>query len=622
MQGFVPIRNPVATQPFAPTSPPVLEEESGQGSEHADDEFSSARPSAATTNFRLSLPPQFPAATTTGARTAGSGDSSVLSMRRNTAVVPGFGPGRRMSAVIGPDTLHLCPPASLLPTRSDPQPIFLPMTESQFPTTPLASPFAESAPFTFAAADVSQAPWAPQAAAVGAHLIPVLPTTAAASLFGTNMNVFSSPATGVKAKAKAEEAKYSPFDTTGMKSGGGAKTGRKHAFTSNLLTEEIKKPWLDKPDRGLVVARWLYIFFAVMGIVGGGLLGWNNWRKIPRVGNVCLVLEDNFDTLDPNIWNHEVEVSGFGNGEFEWTTDNSNNSFVKDGMLYIVPTLTENVLGQSAIFDGLNLTIAGCTAANVTRCITTSNATLGTVINPVQSARLTTRLSHSVKYGRIEVRARMPTGDWLWPAIWMLPTNSVYGDWPRSGEIDLVESRGNSASYKGLGADWIASTIHWGPVDGFDRAYMTTGLQQDRHTSYDKKFHTYVVEWNEDFLWIYIDQRTTRVLNIKFDEPFFSKGKFPAEFFNGTYFAQMPNPWAGHGNTAPYDQDFYLILNVAVGGTNGWFPDDIGNKPWINNSPQAMRDFAKAKDQWYPTWPEDVTQRGMAVDSVRMYQRC
>jgi hypothetical protein len=50
---------------------------------------------------------------------------------------------------------------------------------------------------------------------------------------------------------------------------------------------------------------------------------------------------------------------------------------------------------------------------------------------------------------------------------------------------------------------------------------------------------------------------------------------------------------------------FYLIINLAVGGTNGWFPDNAGNKPWLDNSNTAMRDFATAQDQWYPTWGSD-----------------
>lgn len=69
---------------------------------------------------------------------------------------------------------------------------------------------------------------------------------------------------------------------------------------------------------------------------------------------------------------------------------------------------------------------------------------------------------------------------------------------------------------------------------------------------------------------------------------------------------------------------FFLILNVAVGGTNGWFPDNFGSKPWLDGSNTAMYDFAAAQDTWFSTWPTDdqVEDRGMTVDYVRMWQQC
>ena len=129
------------------------------------------------------------------------------------------------------------------------------------------------------------------------------------------------------------------------------------------------------------------------------------------------------------------------------STNSENNTFTKDGILYIAPTLTEDVIGNKAIFDGYTYNITGCTATNLTTCSRTSNVTLETVINPVQSARISTRFSHSITYGRVEVRARLPRGDWLWPAIWMLPVRNDYGPWPMSGEIDIMEARGNSPKY-------------------------------------------------------------------------------------------------------------------------------------------------------------------------------
>ena len=59
-------------------------------------------------------------------------------------------------------------------------------------------------------------------------------------------------------------------------------------------------------------------------------------------------------------------------------------------------------------------------------------------------------------------------------------------------------------------------------------------------------------------------------------------------------------------------------MNVAVGGTNGWFPDGIGSKPWIDDSDEAMSDFWAAKDKWYPTWPADLKRRALAVDYIKM----
>lgn len=86
---------------------------------------------------------------------------------------------------------------------------------------------------------------------------------------------------------------------------------------------------------------------------------------------------------------------------------------------------------------------------------------------------------YATKYGRIEFRAKMPRGDWIWPALWMYPDNEVYGGWPRSGEIDIVESRGNRPgqltlpSGQSIGVDLAGSTMHWGP-DYYNNRFMMT----------------------------------------------------------------------------------------------------------------------------------------------------
>ena len=92
------------------------------------------------------------------------------------------------------------------------------------------------------------------------------------------------------------------------------------------------------------------------------------------------------------------------------TTDSPTNSFVKNGKLYILPTLTSDLIGRDAIFDGYTYNLTGCTNEHWKACGVVSNSTTGTVINPVQSARLTTRKSHNIQFGKVEVRAKIPRG--------------------------------------------------------------------------------------------------------------------------------------------------------------------------------------------------------------------
>ena len=68
--------------------------------------------------------------------------------------------------------------------------------------------------------------------------------------------------------------------------------------------------------------------------------------------------------------------------------------------------------------------------------------------------------------------------------------------------------------------------------------------------------------------------------------------------------------------------EFHLILSVAAGGTSGWFPDDIGDKPWHDGSVTAMRDFAKVQDTWYSTWSATDADRAMRVKSVKIWEKC
>ncbi|THH12946.1 hypothetical protein EW146_g7223 [Bondarzewia mesenterica] len=123
------------------------------------------------------------------------------------------------------------------------------------------------------------------------------------------------------------------------------------------------------------------------------------------------------------------------------------------------------------------------------------------------------------------------------------------------------------------------------------------------------------------------------MIDLRFTIPFFERGDFPASVSNASQEIILANPWAGRGNSAPFDQPFYLIMDVAIGGTNGWFPDGAGNKPWLNGAINAMQLFAEAQDEWYPSWPQSDEDRAMIVeadimvfvlfrDYVKMWQLC
>lgn len=234
--------------------------------------------------------------------------------------------------------------------------------------------------------------------------------------------------------------------------------------------------------------------------------------------------EDNFQQLDTDVWQHQVQIDGFGTGSFDWTTTDPLNSYVDATGLHIVPTLTNMTTNytNTALYNGdnLNLTQAGgdgsCTSTATISCAIRSNSTLGSMIPPVRSARLITRGKKFIRYGRVEVTAKLPVGDWLWPAIWMMPEDSVYGEWPRSGEIDILESRGNGYNYPEGGKDWMTSTLHWGPSWAHDGYWRTTDGRHLRRTDYTQEFHTFGLEWTEDYIFTYLNSKLVQTLYVGF----------------------------------------------------------------------------------------------------------
>jgi beta-glucanase (GH16 family) len=306
------------------------------------------------------------------------------------------------------------------------------------------------------------------------------------------------------------------------------------------------------------------------------------------------------------------------NGQFEQTTTTDENVFIQNGKLVIKPTLQDAKLveGNSVI----NLTADGtCSSPILSNCVTSTNVTNGTIVQPVRSGRINTKKGATIRYGRVEVTAKLPEGDWLWPAIWMLPVKDTYGPWPASGEIDIVESRGNNYTYAQGGNNIVSSALHWGPDPANDAWWRTNVKRNALHTTYAATEHTFGLEWSQKYLFTYVDSRLLQVLYTNFDIPLWKRGNFPLSDSNGT---RLVDVWSQTGRDAtPFDQDFYLIINVAVGGTNGWFEDGASGKPWVDGSPTAKNDFWNARNQWLPTWQKAGAGQ-MTISKVQMWQQC
>uniref|UniRef100_A0A1Q3FIF0 Putative beta-13-glucan-binding protein-like isoform x3 n=1 Tax=Culex tarsalis TaxID=7177 RepID=A0A1Q3FIF0_CULTA len=335
--------------------------------------------------------------------------------------------------------------------------------------------------------------------------------------------------------------------------------------------------------------------------------------KAPK-GRICknqLIFEDHFHQLDRSVWRHENSLAGGGNWEFQWYSGSDRNSYTKDGKLFIKPTLTADEFGEDFLTSGtINLNQGSpndrCTddpgfAQAFFGCERTGST--DRILNPIRSARLRTKDSFAFKYGKVEIRAKLPAGDWLWPALWMLPQADSYGSWPRSGEIDIVETRGNRELYQGsenIGVTKLSSCLHFGANAGQKSEQCGTRTNGGLAT----KFNNYQMTWTEDVIQFGINGKVYRTVTPY--EGFWKLGGFGH------------NPWPQGSKMAPFDKEFFLVMNVAVGGN--FFPDNVRNphrKPWTQGSPSAMTEFYKAKPDWYSTWHgEDAA---LQVDYVKVW---
>lgn len=153
---------------------------------------------------------------------------------------------------------------------------------------------------------------------------------------------------------------------------------------------------------------------------------------------------------------------------------------------------------------------------------------------PFTSGKVHTRNKQSFLYGRIEMRAKIPSGGGMWPAFWMMPQDDVYGGWAASGEIDIMESSNETTS--------VGGALHYG--GSWPENTSTSSSTSLGGASFGDAFHTYAVEWEPDVIRWYVD----------------------GNLFTSRTSAQWYTNAAPGNPRAPFDQEFYIILNAAIGG--------------------------------------------------------
>ena len=168
----------------------------------------------------------------------------------------------------------------------------------------------------------------------------------------------------------------------------------------------------------------------------------------------------------------------------------------------------------------------------------------------------------------------------------------------------------------------VAQTLHWGPHWRHDSFYKTQTQTTKHKRSYADKFHVYGMNWTEDSIVLSIDGRTT--LNVTLS---------PTGFWGlGNYDSWLPgyhSPWTSGTKIAPFDENFYIVLNVAVGGTNNYFhPSFRPSPPWdnddgtLNNTDlvgqRARGQFWGNREKWLPSWKGDDV--AMKVDYVKVWK--
>ncbi|MDR0798407.1 MAG: family 16 glycosylhydrolase [Dysgonamonadaceae bacterium] len=163
--------------------------------------------------------------------------------------------------------------------------------------------------------------------------------------------------------------------------------------------------------------------------------------------------------------------------------------------------------------------------------------------NDYTSTRMNTKNNASFRYGKWEARISVPSGRGTWPAFWLMPTKSEYGGWPMSGEIDIMEHVGSDPRM-------ISHAVHTGQYSGGN-----AWDYQIRQDNVENNYHIYAIEWIDNY-----QNGNDAIL-------FYVDGKLSTIKDQGNYATSKSSDW-------PFDKNFYVILNLAIGGTWGGTIDD------------------------------------------------
>jgi len=240
--------------------------------------------------------------------------------------------------------------------------------------------------------------------------------------------------------------------------------------------------------------------------------------QLPAPKNFTLSWSDDFNgpngsAPDPKKWTYDLGGNGWGNNELETYTNRLENAHIEDGNLVI--TLRQET------YEG---------GDHIEREYT--------------SARLKTQGLFSQAFGRFEARIRIPSGQGIWPAFWMLGDNITTAQWPKCGEIDIMENIGKEPAT-------VHGSIH-GPLSNGTATDLTAPANLASGKDFSEAFHVYAVEWEPAEIRFYVD--ATQYATFTPQSPIAIPGAAPAV---------SPTEAAG---SWVFDHPFFLLLNVAIGG--------------------------------------------------------